>query len=274
MRMNLPASASTPVPRQVIDRERGALLRQLERALEVPMVVLGFAWLALLIVELTAGLSRALEVAGTVIWMLFIADFALKFSIAPRKLRFLRQQWLTALSLALPALRILRIVRLARVLRVARAARGLRLLRIVSSLNRGLRALRASMGRRGLGYMLALTAVVTVAGAAGMFAFENGDPGLRTFGDALWWTAMMMTTVGSDYFPRTAEGRALCFLLAAFAFAVWGYLTATLATFFVGRDAENEKAEVAGAKSIERLHEELRALREAVQTLAENQARR
>lgn len=103
--MNLPASASTPVPRQVIDRERGALLRQLDRALEVPMVVLGFAWLALLIVELTAGLSRALEVAGTVIWMLFITDFALKFSIAPRKLRFLRQQWLTALSLALPALR-------------------------------------------------------------------------------------------------------------------------------------------------------------------------
>jgi len=272
--MNLPASASTPVSRQVIDRERGALLRQLERALEVPMIVLGFVWLALLIVELTAGLSRALEVAGTVIWMLFIADFALKFSIAPRKLRFLRQQWLTALSLALPALRILRIVRLARVLRVARAARGLRLLRIVSSLNRGLRALRASMGRRGLGYVLALTAVVTVAGAAGMFAFENGDPGLRTFGDALWWTAMMMTTVGSDYFPRTAEGRALCVLLAVFAFAVWGYLTATLATFFVGRDAENEKGEVAGAKSIERLYEELRALREAMQTLAENQARR
>jgi len=40
------------------------------------------------------------------------------------------------------------------------------------------------MCRRGLGYVLALTAVMTVAGAAGMFGFENGDPGLRTFGDA------------------------------------------------------------------------------------------
>jgi voltage-gated potassium channel len=27
------------------------------------------------------------------------------------------------------------------------------------------------------------------------------------YGNALWWTAMVMTTIGSDYFPKTAEGR-------------------------------------------------------------------
>jgi len=40
---------------------------------------------------------------------------------------------------------------------------------------------------------------------------------------------MVMTTMGSDYFPRTTQGRVLCF-----AHAVFGYVTATLATFFVG----------------------------------------
>lgn len=74
-------------------------------------------------------------------------------------------------------------------------------------------------------------------GAAGMFAFERDqDPGLRSYSAALWWTAMMMTTVGSAHFPRSPEGRLLCLMIATVAFALWGYLTATLASFFLGRD--------------------------------------
>ena len=77
-------------------------------------------------------------------------------------------------------------MRVLRVMRLARAARGLRLVRIVSSLNRGMRALGASMGRRGFGYVIALTLLVTFAGAAGMYAFEKESPaGLHTFGEAL-----------------------------------------------------------------------------------------
>ena len=60
-----------------------------------------------------------------------------------------------------------------RVFRVLRAAQGLRLIRLVTSLNRGMRALGASLGRRGFGYVLALTFVVTISGAAGMYTFEN-----------------------------------------------------------------------------------------------------
>ena len=50
-----------------------------------------------------------------------------------------------------------------------------------------------------------------------------------------------MTTMGSDYFPQTAEGRVLCFILAIYAFAVFGYVTATLATFFVGRQSRRHR---------------------------------
>src|SRR5690606_9988450 len=135
-------------------------------------------------------------------------------------------------------LRIIRVVSVVRLLRTARAARSLRLLRVVSSTNRGMKALRASMGRRGLGYVVALTVLVTLAGAAGMYTFErDGTNGFDSFGVALWWTAMIMTTLGSDYWPQTAEGRVLALLLALYAFAVFGYVTASLATFFIGRDA-------------------------------------
>jgi voltage-gated potassium channel len=235
----------------------------LEEWLEAPMIVLGFMWLALLVVELTRGLTPLLEALGSVIWALFVLDFVLRFTLAPAKVAYLKSNWLTALALLLPALRVLRVVRVFRVLGVARAARGVRLFRLVSSLNRGMRALRATLGRRGFGYVVALTGVITFAGSAGMYAFENEAPGrgLESYGAALWWTAMLMTTLGSDYWPRTAEGRVLCFLLALYAFAVFGYVTATLATFFVGRDAESQEGELAGAGSLEALRQEVEMLR-------------
>ena len=79
---------------------------------------------------------------------------------------------------------------------------------------------------------------------------------------------MLMTTMGSEYWPKTAEGRVLCFFLSLYAFAVFGYLTAAIATFFVGRDAPDEGAEIAGAKSIELLHADIKALRDEIQALS------
>jgi voltage-gated potassium channel len=63
-----------------------------------------------------------------------------------------------------------------------------------------------------------------------MYALERSIPGgLTDYGTALWWTAMIMTTMGTEYWPRTAEGRVLCFFLSLYAFAVFGYVTATIA---------------------------------------------
>lgn len=134
-----------------------------------------------------------------------------------------------------------------------------------------MKALGAAMQRRGFGYVAALTLVVTLAGAAGMYAFEKEGPAgrsLGSYGAALWWTAMIMTTMGSDYWPQTAEGRILCLVLALYGFAVFGYVTATLATFFIGRDAENKNAELAGAQLVEELRGEIAALRGEVRALA------
>ena len=115
-----------------------------------------------------------------------------------------------------------------------------------------------------------LTLVVTLIGAAGMYAFEQeytASQGFQSYGDALWWTAMLMTTLGSEFWPQTAEGRILGFILALYAFAVFGYATATLATFFIGRDAENAEAELPNAQSIADLQREILALRAEIQSL-------
>ncbi|WP_345220343.1 ion transporter [Hymenobacter koreensis] len=252
--------ATSPSEKEQLQHERHELLEQLTDWLETPMLVLGFVWLLLLGIELIWGLSPALEHLSLGIWVLFILDFALKFILAPAKLPFLKSNIITLISLVVPALRLFR---LARVLRAARAVRGLRLVKVVGSLNRGMKALAASFGRRGIGYVVGLTGVVLLLGAAGMYAFEKDVPnGLGTYPEALWWTAMVLTSMGSEYWPKTAEGRTLCFLLALYGFAVFGYFTATLASFFMGRDAEDQGAEIAGSAQIEALHEEVRQLRQ------------
>jgi voltage-gated potassium channel len=72
---------------------------------------------------------------------------------------------------------------------------------------------------------------------------------------------MVITTMGTDYFPRTAEGRLLCLFIALYGFAVFGYITATIASFFVARDAELAEGELPSARQLEALRSELVALR-------------
>lgn len=254
------------VEKRLLDRERYELLNRLQNALELPMVVLGFIWLVLLVVELIWELNPVLQYISTGIWLLFILDFIIKFILAPHKLLFMRRNVLTSISLVVPALRLFRITRVFRLLRTVRAARGLRLVKLVGSINRGMRSLGSAMKRRAFGYVLALTLVVIAAGSAGMYAFEK-NAGLDTYGEALWWTVMLLTSIGSDYFPVTAEGRVLCLLLAMYGFAVFGYFTATLATFFIDRDAASEEAEMAGARQVKVLQHEIKMLRAELQAV-------
>ncbi len=245
-----------------VQEERQQLLDQISDALDKPMIALAFVWLGLVIVEFVGYRGTLLDILNYVIWAIFVFHFLLEFAIAPRKSAYLKRNWLTAIALVMPALRLVRIARLASVLRASRGVRGLRLLKVVSTVNRGIRALGKTIRRRGITYVVAITGLVTLLGAAGMYAFESPAEGggLANYGEALWWTAMIMTTMGSEYWPQTAEGRILGWLLAVFAFAIFGYITATLASFFVGQDAE-ERNEQQLRSEIVALRDELRELR-------------
>jgi len=241
--------------------ERWRVLEQLDDCLRVPMILLSLAWLVIVVVELAHGASALLEVFGTAIWAVFIAEFLLRLAIAPERLEFVKRNWLTVIALAVPAFRLFRAVRL---LRAARALRGMRLVRIVGTANRSMKTLKATLARRRFGYVVALTALVVLLGAAGMLSFEPADEvegGFSSYGDALWWTAMLVSTIGSAFWPVTMEGRLLCFLLSLYGLAVFGYITASFASFFVGRDAEEAAGPVAGADALAALREEIAALR-------------
>jgi voltage-gated potassium channel len=237
-----------------LEEQRWELLHQIDRALDRPLTVLSLAWLILLVVDLLSetGLPTILELAIYAIWAVFIFDFVVSLIIAPSKRTFFRRNWLSAIALIVPALRLLRVFAALRVLRAARLLRSTNLVRVVASANRGLRTTGQVLGQRGAGYMAVATGVVAFVGSAGMAVFESprslvdaGSPiadmpgaGLEDYGEALWWTAMTLTTVGGDHSPQTLEGRLLGFLIALWGIGVFGYLVATLASFFVDTDKE------------------------------------
>jgi voltage-gated potassium channel len=257
----------------MLENERNEALEQVKNLLEPVVLVLAIVWLALLIVELVWGSTPFTQTLVWVIWAVFLIDFVIRLIIAPRKLIYLRNNWLTTLSLFVPALRLFRLASLARILYATRTVRSLQLLRVVSSLNRGMRSLRGHMQRRQVGYIIALTFLVSLVAAAAMFFFERSAPegGFESYWDALYWTGMLMTTLGSEYWPQSGEGRVVALLLSLYALGILGYITATLATFFIGREADSAESELATIKSIESLQAEVAALRTEIQRLTNQQ---
>ncbi len=250
-----------PHPRAVA-RERFALLRKIDGALEKPLIFLGILWLLLLVLQLVYGQNAWINDATIAVWVIFVVDFTIRLLIAPKKISFLKRHWLVALSLVLPALSVLRLTRLLAML----PSWQVLIFRLLSGLNRSITVLGSTMRRRGMAYVLAVSLVVTFAGAAGIYALEpHSANAIPSFGYALWWTGMIMTTMGSAYYPQTAGGQVLCFLLALFAFSVFGYITAAIASYFVHKDASADETEPTNAdvmKELKALRAELQGLRD------------
>lgn len=248
-----------------IKRNRWQL--ELNKKTEIPLIILGIAWLLLLVIELIWQLTLFLQHTVTVIWIIFIADFILKFFVAPKKGLFLRQNLLTVVSLFIPAFRMFRIFASLRLFRSIGVIRSIRVIRVVSSINRGMRVLGRILERRAFGYVVMLTLMICLVGAAAMFAFEKGTGAFNNYWDALWWTAMLLTTIASEYWPQTAEGKIVTFLLGIYSLGVLGYLTAMLASFFIGQDATDHKEKTENAHSFDEIAHELKTLQEEIRKM-------
>jgi voltage-gated potassium channel len=173
------------------------------------------------------------------IWFIFVVDFLVGLIRAPSKRRYFAKNWLVAISLMIPAIRVFRIFRIIRVLRLTAVVRGLHFVRLYTSFRRSLGALGVTLQRRGFQYVFAVTVIVVFAGGAGMYAFERGarQDAFTSYAESVWWTAMLITTIGPESWPVTMAGRILCLVLSIYAIAVFGYIAATLASYFIGRDA-------------------------------------
>lgn len=253
---------SKHMDKEQLKEERMELLSQIDSLFDFPLTSLSILWLILIIIDLVSGLSSTLQTLSFFIWGIFIIDFFIELVVSPKKKDYLKENWLVALSLFLPALRILRLFSGFKLVSFASHVRSLHLASVLSSFYRSLRTVRQIMEQRGLIYILLLTTLITLLGAAGIYDFEQ--QGFTSYLDALWWTAMIMITVGSNYWPKTTEGRILAFLLSAYAFYIFVYVTAALASLLV----ESEKS---FSKEIEELRSKVQRLSSEINRFSERE---
>ncbi|HZG37002.1 MAG TPA: ion transporter [Gaiellaceae bacterium] len=188
-------------------------------------------------VELDPEAARVATAVGWTIWAAFLLEFLLQLSLAPRKLRFLRRHWFQVLALLVPTLRVLRFLRLLRLGRALPAAR------VASASYRSLGTARR-VARSRLGYIVALSTVVTIATAELAYLFERDAEGgvFEGFGDALLWSAAAVFGQNADPVPVTVGARLAMIFAFVVGVAVTGSIAATLGAWFI--DERRERAEV------------------------------
>jgi len=239
-----------------------------KKKLEWPMLFLSFVWFCILIIEIAYDTSPVLSGVGSSIWILFIFYFALRLAIVANRMAFLKKNWLFILAIVVSALRFFPFLQPFPLVRALTATFGMQVIWIFASADQGMRFLRGALGRRGAGYALALTFVVSFAGAAGMLHFEaiSDDPQrIQNYPKALWWTAMQMTNIGSAYSIKTTGGRVICLGISLYAAAMFGYLTALFASLLIDRDAKDPKSEIAGQKLVQEVKDEIIQLRRLIE---------
>lgn len=249
--------------KSVLNESRQELLERLTSALDKPMSILAVVWVLILIIELTLPLppwgSRAVYFIDIAIWVAFLLQFLLEFWIAPNKTDYLKANWITAISVALPFFRALR------VLRLFRALRQVSLVSVLLRSNRAIGAVGEIVRRSRIQFIAMALGIASLAAAAGVYALEAGEPGanILTFGDAVWWSFTLVTTMNIGNDPVSFEGRVIGLVMRVIALSAFGYITAFVASYLVG---EREKKDISTADlsledQIAQLHEEIIALR-------------
>lgn len=197
--------------------------------------------------DLPSRARDACRALGMVVWVAFAVDLAVRIALSEHRVRFLRTAWLDLITLALPMLRPLRV------------------LRAVVALNMLARRGRGFARGRVVGAVSAAVAVVGFIAALAMLDSErrNPDANIQSFGDAAWWAATTVTTVGyGDRYPTTTEGRFVAVGLMVTGIALLGVVTAALASWFVEKMSEVQQAEHRTELEVSALVAEVRALRE------------
>lgn len=230
--------------------EREDLRERVDRWFSLPLLLAAVVLVLLLVIEATQPLQPPwdayVEWTGLGIWALFALEFALRLWLSSDRSAYLKRNWLDALAVALPVFRVFRVVRAAR---AARAIRGVRLLVFGS---RGANELIERLRRRRLGKLAVVSGFVILIGAALLYLTEQGsETPIQSFGDALYWAAMMVVGTEGGLEMRTTLGRLITLALIGYSIVVFSYLIGAIASLWVERDREERESRAARADRID-----------------------
>lgn len=264
----LPASEMTPAQRRY------------DNLSSFPMFVAAMFWLLSTFFTWVPALQPDYRQEGwrlsLITWLIFAVDLVIRFILDPEKGKFLKRNWPLLVALAFPPLRIVLVI--TAVMRVAK-------------------------DRNALTKIVGLYAVygvlfVVLFGSVFTLIFEIDAPGANivSYGDAVWWGFVTVTTVGyGDFYPVTVAGRVVAVFIMFTGAAAVGAVTAAVASRFIAGSPSNSSSTSSNDSSqqsqtthpspavpsvtseqeeatLEKLSEQIAALQEQVATVARSLA--
>ncbi|MBT2503457.1 potassium channel family protein [Curtobacterium sp. ISL-83] len=220
-----------------------------------PLAVAATAFLAAYAVEVLAdprgGLLLVCELVINITWVMFIVDYVVMLMLAEQRGRWFVRHLLDLAAIALPFLRPLRLLRLVQLFQALHRSGG------------------AAVRGRVSVYVVVTTVLLVFVSALAMYDVERHAPGatIVSFGDALWWALVTITTVGyGDLTPVSVEGRFIAAGVMISGIALLGVVTATIASWIIDQVGRREDdAQTATRRELRELTAEIHALRDELE---------
>jgi voltage-gated potassium channel len=203
--------------------------------------------------SLPQGWLNALLITQGWIWLIFLVDIIVRTVISERSWRYLWTHPIDVLAVFLPAARPLKILAIFTHGTAFATAKG------------RIKTMQA--------VLVSVVLLLWIASVAVLQA-ERGaaDTQIHTFGDATWWAIVTVTTVGyGDLAPVTVEGRLIAVITMLVGIALLGYITASVAAWFVSLTAGDESAEEDRHEAVRQaeLHARIDAMEAKIDRLVE-----
>ncbi len=166
-------------------------------------------------------------------WVVFAVDYVARLILTGNRRQWFFRNLLSLLVVVLPILRPLRLIRLLTLFTVFQRAAG------------------TALRGRVVIYAAASTVLLVFVASLAVLDAERYAPGadITTFGAAVWWACVTVTTVGyGDLSPVTFEGRCVAVAMMVCGIALLGTITATIASWLVERVAAREEASQAATR--------------------------
>ncbi|WP_435209369.1 potassium channel family protein [Streptomyces sp. bgisy034] len=195
-----------------------------EQRTEIPLFLASLVFLAayaarVLAVGMPSFWRDVCVYTNIALWLLFAVDYTVRWRLfGGRFLRFARTHFLHTVVVVLPLLRPLRIVPLYDVIQRRQGQP------------------RISLHARVIAYASLATLLLGFAGSLAVYQAERGAPDatMKTFGDAVWWAAATLTTVGyGDITPVTTRGRSIAIAMMAGGLALLGAVTGSFSSWLL-----------------------------------------
>ena len=222
-----------------------ALLLRWRRLTDIPLIALAIGSLPLLLLEtVSERLSfedrRFLVIVNSVVFAAFLIDYIVEIFLSSDRWQYAKTEWTSLVIVVSQGLALLPAIGILAIARVSRALRPIifigRLLGIGASQGQ---VIRNVLKTHALSLALSVAGFVWITAAVGFTLAEDVGNGRRinSFGDALWWSASTISTVGyGDIYPVTQVGRIIAVLTMIVGVSTFGVLTAKIASKLIRPD--------------------------------------